>query len=73
MWQQEQAQKCPSCGRWEWEHEENPDKYVVDHYVCHHCQGLEKYKNWLLADTDGKGLEGVKVGLFVGRRDAHAE
>lgn len=55
MWQTEQAERCPGCGVWPWETDEDPDKYTAEGIHCITCAKLETRRE---ADRDSllKGM-----------------
>lgn len=67
MWQREQTQKCPDCGTYDWEWEEDPEAWEADLHWCIGCLYLER-----LADDTRKVNDprGYKLRLYKGRHDA---
>lgn len=55
MWQQEQAGRCPGCGVWPYETDENPDKYVARETHCVTCAQLESGRE-RMRDNPLKGM-----------------
>lgn len=65
MWQLEQAQKCPSCGRPDWEQEEDPEFWTPGLHLCVFCKGIEELRQ----QTEETALhpEGYKLRLYRGK------
>ena len=60
VWDEESKSKCPRCGMWEWQHDE--DTWEADHYTCHSCRLLDQHERTV---TNSPGThDGVKLGLF---------
>lgn len=66
VWQGEQAQRCPTCGRYDWEQEEDPDAWVAGIHLCVFCASVEKLKEETVRDREGLPSEGFKVRLYRG-------
>lgn len=65
MWQAEQNRKCPSCGTFDWEWEEDPEAWSADIHWCLGCRSLE-----LLGERTAREAlhpEGYKLRLYKGR------
>lgn len=62
VWQSEQAQKCPECGTFEWEWEEDNRAWQADIHLCLGCQNLEHLRD----DTarTAKDAAGYKLRLY---------
>ena len=62
VWQAEQAGKCPQCGTWRWEWDENPYAWFVDHDTCMGCLQVDSYSRQL--SHEQTQLDGVRIGLY---------
>lgn len=38
VWQSEQAMKCPNCGTWDWQWEEDENFWHADLWTCWGCK-----------------------------------
>lgn len=68
MWQSEQWGKCPDCGTFEWEWEDDPEAWSAGLHWCLGCRSRER----LEAEVErSKPLhpEGYKVRLYRGKDD----
>lgn len=71
VWQEEQAQKCPNCGTFEWEWEEDPNAWHPVVHWCLGCRGVQLEKRAISdgADKDPEGRAGWQVRLMKGADD----
>jgi hypothetical protein len=67
VWQTEQAQKCPTCGTFDWEQEEDPEAWQAGIHWCVFCKQVEELK----VQTAQTALhpEGYKLRLYRGGPD----
>lgn len=71
MWQAEQAQRCPSCGRYDWEQEESPEAWEAGLHLCMFCKSVEDLRNQVAEERHGLSSEGFKIRLY--RNSDHSE
>lgn len=62
VWHQEQKSKCPRCGTWEWQHDE--EDWEADHFTCEGCRMLDAHSRDV--DNSPGSKDGIKMGLFRG-------
>ena len=62
VWQAEQHGKCPQCGTWRWEWDENPYAWFVDHDTCMGCLQVDGYRRQL--SHEHTQLDGIRIGLY---------
>lgn len=68
MWAQEQAQRCPACGTYEWEWKEDENAWTADAWTCQGCRASDRLRRQL--DTEYRDqplvLDGVHVRFYRG-------
>lgn len=64
VWQSEQAQRCPDCGTFEWEWEEDASAWEADIHLCLGCHSLEKVRDE--THRTAKDPAGYKMRLYKG-------
>lgn len=67
MWQVEQYDRCPDCGTFAWEYEEDPQAWTAGIHWCLGCKSIEEVRE----ETAAKALhtEGYKLRLYRGKDD----
>lgn len=63
MWQTEQVHKCPTCGTFDWEWQEDPGAWSAGIYWCFGCRSLELKQQTIKA---AQHPEGYKLRLYRG-------
>ena len=67
VWQSEQAQKCPTCGTFDWEWEEDPEAWVADIHWCLGCKQIEELRE--RTAREALHPEGYQLRLYRGGQD----
>lgn len=63
VWDEERAARCPSCGTWDWEWDENPDAWHADTWRCHGCERRDQLRR-SLDQGSMQGHDGLQIRMF---------
>jgi hypothetical protein len=66
VWQAEQGGKCPDCGTFDWEWEEDGSAWTAGIHWCLGCKQLEELRD---QSREAQHPEGYKLRLYRGKDD----
>jgi hypothetical protein len=66
VWQAHQN-KCPTCGTWDWEWQENPEAWVADLWRCPGCEQVDEQHTRMKEATSN--TDGLQVRMFKPERE----
>ena len=67
MWAHEQAGRCPDCGTWDWEWDEDETAWYADTWRCRGCEqkdGLQRFVQQEAENKHPSDLDGLQIRLF---------
>lgn len=67
VWQSEQMAKCPTCGTFDWEWEEDPEAWTAGLHWCLGCKQIEELRTETARDA--LHPEGYKIRLYRSKDD----